>query len=63
MLLKEIPLVMAAGVELVGKTNPWMIWTGDNIQFSLYKQYSLVSVSGVRQVVLVTMVKGKTFTL
>ena len=51
---------MAAGVELVGKANPWMIWTGDNIQFSLYKQYSLVSVSGV---VLVTMVKGKTFTL
>ena len=54
---------MAAGVELVGKANPWMIWTGDNIQFSLYKQHSLVSVSGVRQVVLVTMVKGKTFTL
>ena len=54
---------MAAGVELVGKANPWMIWTGDNIQFSLYKQYSLVSVSGVRQVVLVTMVKGKRFTL
>ena len=35
---KEIPLismVMAAGVELVGRANPWMIWTGDLTKLSL----------------------------
>ena len=26
---------MAAGVELVGKENPWMIWTGEYLTFIL----------------------------
>ena len=29
----KISLVMAAGVELVGKANPWMIWTGEYLTF------------------------------
>ena len=39
---KEIPLismVMAAGVELVGRANPWMIWTGDLTKLSLDQYY------------------------
>ena len=31
----KISLVMAAGVELVGKENPWMIWTGEYLTFIL----------------------------
>ena len=27
-------MVMAAGVESVGKANPWMIWTGDLTKLS-----------------------------
>ena len=41
-LLKEIPLismVMAAIVELVGKANPWMIWTSDLTKLSLDHHY------------------------
>ena len=26
---------MAAGAELVGKANPWMIWTGEYLTFIL----------------------------
>ena len=32
-------MVMAAGVELVGKANPWMTWTGDLTKFSLDRLY------------------------
>ena len=31
----KISLAMAAGVELVGKANPWMIWTGEHLTFIL----------------------------
>ena len=31
----KISLVMAAGAELVGKANPWMIWTGEYLTFIL----------------------------
>ena len=31
----KISLAMAAGMELVGKANPWMIWTGEYLTFIL----------------------------